>query len=93
MGEKAGTGELTPFKKGHTGSTTIKNTVVGAYREGFMDYCDFTEASENVTKLVPFKTGPEAPGRNTNPDHPSFRERDPGIPTFPAFSKKECRRS
>ena len=87
-----GTGKLTPFKKGSTGSTTISSSKSknGATREGFFDNLKTTEASENVTSLEPFKTGPTGPGRNTNPDHPEFMEKGPKIKTFPAFSDRRC---
>jgi hypothetical protein len=91
MGAKVGTGELRPFKKDSCGCTTISNSTDGARREGFFDKQEITRASRNVTELTPFKTGPEGPGRNTNPDHPPFMERkDNGIRTFPAFSKREA---
>ena len=101
MGAHVGTGELKPFKDSKTGSETISNTTDGAGREGFFDKQKITRASRNVTKLEPFKTGPEEPGRNydhiapnvdrhSNPDHPAFMARkDNGIPTFPAFSDRE----
>jgi hypothetical protein len=87
-----GTGKLSPFKKHGTGSTTISSSKSkhGATREGFYDNVDITEASRNVTKLEPFKTGPTGPGRNTNPDHPDFKEGGPKIKTFPAFSNRRC---
>lgn len=84
MSKKAqvGTGSLTPFKKGDTGSTSIGgSTNKNHVREGFTENVFISTATKNVTELVPFKTGPEGPGRNTNPDHPPFRERrDNGIP-------------
>jgi hypothetical protein len=87
---KIGTGELKPFKDSKTGSETISNATDGAKREGFFDKQMITKASRNVTELEPFKMGPSGPGRNTNPDHPPFIERnDNGIRTFPAFSDKE----
>lgn len=84
-----GTGKLEPFKSSKTGSQTISNDAYGV-RKGFVDHVMCTEASENVTELEPFKTGPAGPGRNTNPDHPEFIERGPKIKTFPAFSDRRC---
>jgi hypothetical protein len=43
----------------------------------------YVDASENVTELTPFKTGPTGPGANTNPDHPPFRSGGNGIPKMP----------
>jgi hypothetical protein len=82
---KVGTGSLTPFKAGSTGSETISNTV--GQRSGFFDKYDLTKASRNVTELTAFKTGPESPGRNTNPDHPSFISSGPKIKTLPPFKE------
>lgn len=87
---KVGTGTLTPFKVSHPGSETISNSTDNAHRDGFLDNFTYTKASRNVTELTPFKTGPESPGRNTNPDHPAFKEGGPKIRTFPAFSDRRC---
>jgi len=76
---KVGTGELTPFKKGSTGSekidgsTTNKNFV----REGFTHNVHIHTTPSGVSELTPFKTGPSGPGVNHgNPTVPAFRERD-----------------
>jgi hypothetical protein len=87
---KIGTGELKPFKDSKTGSETIGNATDGAHRDGFFDKQMITKVSRNVTKLEPFKMGPSGPGKNTNPDHPPFKEGGPKIKTFPAFSDKRC---
>jgi hypothetical protein len=88
---KIGTGELAPFKKSSPGSETISNTTDGARREGFYEKQVITKASRNVTKLEPFKMGPEGPGRNVgNKDVPDFKTGGTKIPTHPAFSKKPC---
>jgi hypothetical protein len=87
---KVGTGELKPFKKDHTGSTTISNSTDNAHREGFTENFTYTKASRNVTELTPFKTGGQGPGRNTNPESPDFKQGGGKIRTFPAFSKARC---
>lgn len=90
---KVGTGELTPFKKGSTGSESIGGSTDKEHeREGMTHHVYIDKASRNVTELTPFRTGPEGPGRNTNPDHPAFHERSgSGIPMegYKPFSDKE----
>lgn len=83
MKAKVGTGELEPFKKGDTGSTSVAGSTNKEHvRDGFCDNVMITRATANVTKLTPFEMGPEGPGRITgNKDVPKFREmRDCGIP-------------
>lgn len=93
---KVGSGELRPFKKGDTGSTSIGGSTNKEHvREGMYPNVDITKASRNVTELTPFKTGPDGPGINSgdthNPTIPAFRERDSsGIVTdgYKPFSDK-----
>jgi len=83
---KIGTGQLTPFKKSSTGSTSIGGSTDDYYeRKGFTKKVTTCEkASRNVTKLEPFKTGPTGPGRaTTGGGVPQFRKRDNGIPKMP----------
>lgn len=80
---KVGSGQLTPFKKGSTGSESIGGSTNKEHvREGMYPNVQINTASRNVTELTPFKTGPTGPGQNTaNPTVPKFRERrDCGIP-------------
>jgi hypothetical protein len=78
---KVGTGELTPFKKGDTGSTSIGGSTSKEHvREGFTPNVNIDRASNNVTELTPFKSGPSGPGGNRNEDHPAFHERDGALP-------------
>jgi hypothetical protein len=88
MDKKIGTGELRPFKKDSAGSETISNSTDNAHRKGFTENFTYTKATRNVTELEPFKMGPSGPGKNTNPDHPPFKEGGPKIRTFPAFSDR-----
>jgi len=79
---KIGTGTLTPFKKGGTGSESIGGSTSreeSGQRKGFTKkiYCD--KASQSVTKLVPFSDSGSG-GRNTGEGGvPNFRVRDNGI--------------
>lgn len=92
---KVGSGELTPFKKGSTGSESIGGSTSKEHegRENLTHHVYMDKASRNVTELTPFKTGPEGPGVNRgNPTVPAFRERrDCGIPydQIKPFSDKE----
>jgi hypothetical protein len=92
---KVGSGELTPFKKGSTGSESIGGSTNKEHegRENLTHHVFIDKASRNVTELTPFKTGPTGPGVNTgNPTVPKFRERDGcGIPMegYKPFSDKE----
>jgi hypothetical protein len=82
---RVGTGKLEPFKKGDTGSTSIGGSTGKEHvREGFMKNVQITKVSREESKLEPFKTGSEAPGRNTSEGKvPAFRKRDNGIPAMP----------
>jgi hypothetical protein len=92
---KVGSGELTPFKKGSTGSESYGGSTNKEYEcdENYTHHVFMDKASRNVTELTPFKTGPTGPGVNTgNPTVPKFRERDSsGIPMegYEPFSDKE----
>jgi len=87
---KVGTGELTPFKKGSTGSECYEGSTSKEHvREGFTHNVNFERTDKNVTELEPFKTGPTTPGRNMQADTTKMEEGDQGNPTYPAFRKKE----
>jgi hypothetical protein len=80
---RVGTGELTPFKKGDTGSESIGGSTSKEHvREGFMPNVNINKASREESELTPFKTGPTGPGVNRgNPGVPAAREKsDSGIP-------------
>jgi hypothetical protein len=90
---RIGTGELEPFKDERVRVTSYSHGTNWGQREGFCEnVMTEIEASENVTKLEPFKTGPEGPGRKRdNPGVPAFKERDNGIPKMPRpFSDAKC---
>lgn len=80
---KVGTGELTPFKKGSTGSESIGGSTDKEHvRKGMYPNVDISTASRNVTELVPFKTGPEGPGINLQAEKTQPHGGNPGVPTF-----------
>jgi|SRR5215475_12700574 len=88
---KVGTGHLTPFKYTDPGSESLVSSSNWGARSGFLDHVkQQRNIHENVTELTPFKVGPETPGdahRHLN-NVPAFHERNPGVPTFPPFSKR-----
>ena len=93
---KIGTGELTPFRKGDCGSTTIESSKSkhGATRSGFFPNIQIDHTGGPQTQTNPSvgrmgwrqKQGYE---RGETEQVPKFHTRDNGIGRFPPFSDKE----